>query len=133
MTSRKISRRELLSSCSGIGVGDGCDPRLDRRGARARHPIAKHCDCAAQIERALIGVLADCGDDLLRDLTIESVSPAPNASRVLVTFRPTVAVETAVVLERLGHARAKLRTEAVAAIHRRHAPDLLFRVLQPGR
>jgi hypothetical protein len=47
--------------------------------------------------------------------------------------RPTVSLKTAVVLEHLGHARAKLRIEAVAAIYRRRAPDLLFRVLESGR
>ncbi|HEY7156674.1 MAG TPA: hypothetical protein VH575_22085 [Gemmataceae bacterium] len=44
-----------------------------------------------------------------------------------------MSLKTAVVLEHLGHARAKLRIEAVAAIYRRRAPDLLFRVLESGR
>jgi ribosome-binding factor A len=78
-------------------------------------------------------VFADCADDVLRDLVIESVTPSPNASRLLVTVRPVVPLDTAVVLEHLDHARAKLRVEAVAAIHRRRAPDLLFRVLESGR
>ena len=61
------------------------------------------------------------------------VTPTPNASRLLVTVRPTVSLETALVLEHLDHARAKLRIEAVSAINRRRAPDLLFRVLESGR
>lgn len=35
MTSRKISRRELLSSCADIGTGDGRDPR-DHARAKVR-------------------------------------------------------------------------------------------------
>ncbi|MHB1422533.1 MAG: ribosome-binding factor A [Gemmataceae bacterium] len=131
MTSRKISRRELLSSCADVGAGDGCDPRLDRREGSAKVPNRKALQLCAQVARTLRGVFAECGDDVLRELTIESVTPAPNAARLLVTVRPAVPLEMAGVLERLVHARAKLRTDAVAAIHRRRAPDLLFRVLEP--
>lgn len=133
MTSRKISRREVLSSCADIGTGDGCDPRLDRREGSGKVPNRKALQLCSQVARTLMGVFADCGDCVLRDLLIESVVPAPNASRLLVTVRPVVSVETAVVLEHLAHARAKLRIEAVAAINRRRAPDLLFRVLESGR
>jgi hypothetical protein len=132
MPSRKISRRGLLSSCAELGAGDGRDPRLDRREGSGKVPNRKALQLCAQVTRTLMGVFADCGDDVLRDLFIESVIPAPNAGRLLVTVRPAVLLETAVVLEHLEHARAKLRSEAVAAIHRRRAPDLLFRVLQSG-
>lgn len=131
MGSRKLNDRELRSFCTDVGAEDGCDPRLDRREGVGKVPNRKALQLCAQVERTLAGVLADCGEDLLRDLLIESVIPAPNASRLLVTVRPAVPIEPAVVLERLEHARAKLRTEVVAAIHRRRAPDLLFRVSQP--
>jgi ribosome-binding factor A len=128
MPSRKISRRQLLASCAEVRADDGRDPRLDRREGSAKVPNRKALQLCAQVARTLMGVFADCGDDVLRDLDIESVTPAPNASRLLVTVRPLVPVETAIVRERLEHARAKLRSEAVAAIHRRRAPDLLFHV-----
>jgi hypothetical protein len=133
MPSRKISRRELLSSCAELGAGDGRDPRLDRREGSGKVPNRKALQLCAQVARTLMSVFAECADDVLRDLSIESVTPAPNAARLLVTVRPTVLRETEVVLEHLEHARAKLCTEAAAAIHRRRAPDLLFRVLQSGR
>lgn len=133
MSSRKISHRALRSSCADVGAGDGCDPRLDRREGTGKVPNRKALQLCAQVARALAGVFADCGEDLLRDLLIESVTPAPNASRLLVTVRPAVPMESPVVLARLEHARAKLRTETVAAIHRRRAPDLLFRVSQSER
>lgn len=133
MPSRKISPRELLSSCAEVGAGDGCDPRLDRREWSAKVPNRKALQLCTQVARALMGVFAECGDDALRDLLIESVTPAPNSSRLLVTVLPAAPIEPAVVLEHLERARGKLRSEAVAAIHRRRAPDLLFRVLEPGR
>jgi ribosome-binding factor A len=133
MPSRKISRRELLSSCTEVGAEDGRDPRFDRREGSGKVPNRKALQLCAQVARTLMGAFADCGDDVIRDLCIESVTPAPNASRLLVTVRPLVPLKTAVVLERLEHARAKLRMEAIAAIHRRRAPDLLFRVLEAGR
>lgn len=129
---RKISRRELLSSCSEVGAGDGRDPRFDRREGTGKVPNRKALQLCAQVTRTLMGVFAECGDDVLRDLSIESVIPAPNAGRLLVTVRPTVSIQTAVVLEHLDNARARLRTETVAAINRRKAPDLLFRVLERG-
>lgn len=133
MPFRKISRQQLLSSCVEVGAGDGHDPRLDRREGSSKVPNRKALQLCAQVARTLMAVFADCGDEVIRDLCVEAVTPAPNASRLLVTVRPLVPIETAVVLERLEHARAKLRLEAVAAIHRRRAPDLLFRVLQAER
>jgi ribosome-binding factor A len=133
MPSRKISRRELLASCAELGAGDGCDPRFDRREGSGTVPNRKALQLCAQVARTLMDVFADCGDDVLRDLLIESVTPAPNSSRLLVTVLPAVPIETSVVLAHLERARGKLRSEAVAAIHRRRAPDLLFRVLEPGQ
>lgn len=123
----------MLSSCADLGAGDGDDPRFDRREGSGKVPNRKALQLCAQVAQALMGVFAECGDDVLRDLLIESVAPAPNASRLLVTVLPAVPLDSAVVREHLEHARGKLRSEAVAAIHRRRAPDLLFRVLEPER
>lgn len=128
MPLRKIFRRELLSTCTELGTGDGCDPRFDRREGSGKVPNRKALQLCAQVARTLMTVFADCGDDVLRDLLIESVTPAPNASRLLITVLPASPIETSVVREHLERARGRLRSEVVAAIHRRRAPDLLFRV-----
>jgi ribosome-binding factor A len=133
MPSRKISRRELLSSCVELGTGDGRDPRLDPRERPGKVSNRKTLQLCAQVARTLTSVFADCGDDVLRDLLVESVTPMPNGSRLLVTVLPTTPIETSVLLEHLERARGKLRTETVAAIRRRRAPDLAFRVLELGR
>jgi len=79
-----------------------------------------------QIERALSYALADC-DDVTGSLYVQSVSPAPNAGRVLVlvaSFEPDLTA--AVVLESLERHAGKLRSEVAAAITRRKAPELAF-------
>jgi ribosome-binding factor A len=133
MPRRKISRRALLSSCAEPGAEDGRDPRLDRREGSDKVPNRKALQLCAQVARTLLSVFAECGDDVLRDLVIESVTPAPNTARLLVTVRRTVPVETEVVLHHLQRARGKLRTETVAAINRRRAPDLLFQIRESMR
>ena len=105
MPSRKISRRELQSACAELGAGDGCDPRFDRREGAAKVPNRKALQLCAQVARTLMAVFADCGDDVLRDLLIESVTPAPNTARLLVTVLPVVPLDPAVVLEHLERAR----------------------------
>ena len=130
MPRRKISRRSLLSGCAEPSSEDGLDPRLDRREASGKVPNRKALQLCAQVEQTLQAVFAECGDAVLRDLLIDSVKPAPNAARLLVTVRRTVPLEAALVLEHLHRAHGKLRTETVAALHRRRAPDLLFRVME---
>lgn len=132
MSRRKISRRSLLSGCSEPSAEDGLDPRFDRREGSNKVPNRKALQLCAQVERTLLSAFADCGDDVLRDLVIDSVAPAPNSARLLVTIRRTVPIESAVVLEHLRRAHGKLRTEAVADLNRRRAPDLLFRVVEPN-
>lgn len=130
MSSRKISRRDLLSSCAQPGPDDGRDPRLDRHGSSVKVPNRKALQLCAQVARALTSVLAECRDDVLRNLVVESVTPAPNASRLLVRVASAVALEADVVLAHLQHAHGMLRSEAATAVNRRRAPDLVFCVVE---
>jgi ribosome-binding factor A len=134
MAIRKISRRELLASCGEPGPDDGRDPRLDRPEHR---PVAnrKALQLCGQVARTLAAVFGELGDDVLRDLVVESVAPAPNAGRLLVTVSPASSADPATadrVAGRLEAARGRLRSEVAAAVHRRRAPDLAFRVVTPG-
>lgn len=128
MPSRKISRQELRSYCLHPGPDDGVDPRRDHRGGTGKIVNRKARQLCAQVAEILSGVLAESGDDILRDLLVESVLPAPNAGRLLVTVRPILVVDLSQALERLEGSRGRLRSEIAAAIHRRRTPDLLFRV-----
>jgi ribosome-binding factor A len=128
MKFRNPYRNEILSADT--APDDGLDPRYDRRGRPAGK--RKALQLCREVERTLSAVLAgECGDDLLRDLVVLSVVPAPNAGRLLVTVAlpasSGVPVEEA--LRRLLSAAGHLRNEVTAAVRRRKAPELAFRVV----
>ena len=62
-----------------------------------------------QVAEALDEALADCGDDVLQNLHVLSVTPCPDASRLLVTVmsiddRPGKTFESRTVLDHLENA-----------------------------
>ena len=130
MTIRRIPPDDLRSGCAEPGPGDGDDPRFDRRDFSARRPGRKALQLCGQVARTLSAVLAGCGDGVLRDLLVVSVTPAPNSSRLLVTLAPAPgsSADPARVSERLEGARGLLRREVAAAIHRRRVPDLTYQL-----
>jgi ribosome-binding factor A len=132
MSFRRISRKDLLSGAAEIGPGDGVDPRLDRRGLDGRELGRKTLQLCGQVARTLMSLLPCCTDDVLRDLEVIGVTPA-GAGRLLVKVgkSPSApAVSTELILDRLTRAHGWLRNEVAAAVHRRKAPDLVFRVLE---
>jgi ribosome-binding factor A len=132
MTFRKVSRKDLLAACESIGPEDGTDPRLDRRAEPAKVANRKALQLCGQVAQTLALVLSgELGDDVLRDLFVESVVPFPTSVRLLVTVcraGADPAVSDADVLRRLDRARGRLRCEIAAAVYRRKIPELLFRV-----
>ena len=133
MKSKKPSRRDILSCSSEIGPDDGVDPRTFFRKPSNWKTNRKALQLCGQIARTLSRVLAwESADELLRSLTVESVEPAPDSTRVLVTVSSSASAATqdaAQLLERLRRATGKLRTEVAASIHRKRVPELIFRVL----
>lgn len=88
-----------------------------------------------QVERTLGIVLAgQCGDNVLRDLLVQSVVPAPDSTRLLVTltFSGPASIGIGEVLSRLQRAHGLLRGEVASAIHRRKVPELTFQILDAG-
>ena len=84
--------------------------------------------------RALSGGLAgnDPDDDVLRDLAVHSVLPAPDASRLLVNLylsAPPPHAPADVIYDRLARAAGRLRSEVAAVIVRKRAPELSFHLL----
>lgn len=74
----------------------------------------------------------ECADPIVQDLLVESVTPAPDASRLLVRVHlSTLAgqVGSAEVLTRLAGVHGFLRAQVATAVHRRKAPELMFQVL----
>jgi ribosome-binding factor A len=135
----------MRSVCDDLGPDDGVDPRTESRSSwnagPVRVPNRKALQLCGQVARTLAGVFGECGDAVLRELLIESVVPAPNSSRLLVTVSmPSHVLELADeapgdracrVSKHLERAHGLLRAEVATAIHRRRTPDLLFRVVVP--
>ena len=84
-----------------------------------------------QVYRTLSVALAGCGDEVLQDLTVVSVDPAPDAGHLLVTVSAGTGTLPD-VLGRLGRAGGRLRSEVARDIVRKRAPELSFRVLPCG-
>jgi len=128
---RHVRRRFAQPLCAQLGPDDGVDPRTMSRGSHGKIANRKARQLCAQILKTLSLVLqGECNDDLLRDLLVESVVPAPDSSRLLVTVVPspaTGAVSPGPMMERLAQATGKLRAEVAGAIHRRKVPELIFR------
>ncbi len=134
MPLRKVSRKDLLAGCAEPGAGDGLDPRYDRPEESAKVPNRKALQLCGQVAETLVLVLAgETGDDVLRDLVVVSVVPAPNTSRLLVTLSPSVIALDAdldAIRRHLDAVRGRLRGEIATAIHRRRVPELTFRVVK---
>jgi ribosome-binding factor A len=105
---------------------------MSRRRFHSRPPNTdnrKALQLCRQVERTLSLSLEG---DILRDLLVQSVVPAPDSTRLLVTFAfvgddLTSSLE---VLVALKHQQAKLRRAIAAAIHRKKTPDLAFQVVR---
>lgn len=79
---------------------------------------------------ALSLALGELDDPLLEELILESVTPAPNSSRVQVLFVPSNdKVDVSAALARLEEIAGELRTEVAAEVTRKKAPELVFRIV----
>ena len=133
MNPRKISRQQLRSACDQVGPDDGLDPRFDRKpGGGNRQNPHKLQQLCAEVARTLGETLAGCANDVLRDLLVTDVLPAPSSARLVVrvTLSPGASgLDSTLVLQHLHSAAGLLRSEVAAAIRRRKAPDLVFEVV----
>jgi ribosome-binding factor A len=135
MTFRKPSKRQLLDSCAEVRDDDGVDPKLFfRKPGAGRKLNRKTLQLCSQVADALNGLLVDCGDERLQALTVVSVEPAPDASRLLVTVGstvPTANCDRQAVLDSLAKANGRLRAGVAEAITRKRAPQLVFHFAAP--
>lgn len=82
-----------------------------------------------RVEEILALAIAGCGDDPLLDVSVREVATAGGQGRLLVTVEtPGDPVET---LAALGRVQGRLRSEVASAIHRKRAPELIFRLAAP--
>jgi len=93
------------------------DPRSDR----------KTLQLCRQVQRALMLALAgECGDELLRDVSVDSVEPAGGAGHLLVLVSVPGGVPAMEILARLNDRAGKLRAIVAGSICRKRTPMLSF-------
>jgi ribosome-binding factor A len=132
----KNTRRRLRAHCGQLSEDDAVDPRDFFTPAKPRGgPDRKTLQLCSQVAETLAMVLAgEFDDELLQELQVESVTPAPNASQLAVTLRAPYLLDDARAQEirrRLDRAAGRLRCEVAAAITRRRTPKLVFHLAGP--
>ncbi len=96
-------------------------------GGRREHKDLQLC---RQVFDALSLALSEMTDPILDELILESVTPAPNGSRVQVLFVPSKdSIDVEAALARLDEVAGELRSEVAAEVNRKKAPELVFRVV----
>lgn len=130
MSSRHHHRRATAGRAVPVRPGAAA-PSASRAPARRNRNEHKSSQLCAQVALAVSDGLAQCMDDLLQSLVVESVLPAPTTSRLLVTvYSFEDGIDPRQILDRLAEVRGILRDEVAAAIHRRRVPELSFRVVE---
>jgi ribosome-binding factor A len=86
-----------------------------------------------QVFEALGLALAEIDDPLIDDLVLQAVDPAPDASRLLVSFTPARPdLDLAAAAARLEELGPELRSEVALEVNRKRAPELTFRIDVPA-
>jgi len=130
MNRKRFSKKQMQSLCGEIHSDDGVDPTEFFR--PARKPNSNHRKAQQlchQVADTLSLVLSGEFGEELRDLRVVAVTPAPDASQLLVLVAPAIAgnsVDPDAVIAKLAAVAGRLRGEVAAAITRRRAPKLLF-------
>ena len=84
--------------------------------------------CRAAQRALSLALAGECDDDVLRSLYVESVLPAPDASRLLVCVVMPRGVDASIedVLARLERVHGLLRSAVARSVTRKRAPELSF-------
>ena len=135
MTFEKRKRKELLAHCDELREDDGIDPRefFKPASTRDKHDRKTGQLCRQVLETLSLVLGSEFDDPQLHNLQVVSVTPAPNASQLLVTVSHETVDQQSVgeIHARLQRVMGRLRTEVTAAITRKRAPRLTFQVVGP--
>lgn len=134
MRRRTPSQKVLRHLCAEPDATDGINPRDESRSASRKRSDRKVRQLCGQVAETLTYVLFHAGaDPLLGKVQVVSVIPAPNAGRLLVTVGPLPgeSPDPGRLLTALERAAGRLRCEVAAAVTRKHAPRLAFRIALP--
>ena len=130
--------QEMKSLCAELRPEDGRSPvalkKAELRQQSAEHPPsqARARQYCKAVHRALeAGLSSVCGDERLKDLTIQLVEPLHTGSNLLVIVAvPPIAQQSMLELERtLKKAAGLLRSVIATEIQRKRTPHLTFSVV----
>lgn len=113
---------------------EGAVPEVDAdslfgEGTAARKAQRKERQLCRQVQEAVSEALAVLDDDVLQDVWVADVEPAPDASRLAIIVQAPRGAPLEDVAARLERVAGYLRAEVAGAITRKRAPTLTFRVL----
>ncbi len=126
MKHKHVAKNRYAAFVSGVDPDDFAPQPY---GSRQRRPDRKTLQLCSQVADTLNLVLpGDEGDDVLGELQVISVVPAPDAGQLLVVVAPMLSngPSEGAVNARLAESARRLREEVAASITRRKAPKLLF-------
>lgn len=128
----RLSQMQAL--CTNLHPDDGVDPRdfFREKGTRKPNHRKAHQLCAQVAETLCLILAGDGFDEVLSDLRVISVTPAPDTSQLLVIVGPATTnrlPDGSEVAAHLHAAAGRLRADVTAAITRRRAPKLIFHYL----
>ena len=134
MPSNKRGRRPTPPSdvAAESGPDDGIDPKLLFRAPPRRDDRHVRRLCSQVRETLTYALAGSCRDEVLQSLHVSDVEPAPDATRLAVTLVAPDPAQVETARARLALVAALLRSEVAASIHRRRAPELVFRVVPAG-
>lgn len=105
------------------------DPRRFFGGADGRREDDRKLkQLCRQAERAAAAALADCADEALAGAFVCDAAPAPDARRLAITVEVRPADDVDAVHAALGRVASRVRAHIAAAVHRKRAPEIAFRV-----
>lgn len=135
MPNRKRDRDSLRAVCEQLFPDDGVNPKDQKRGElrKVSKPDRKLFQLCRQVARAVeLGIGGLPQADALIGVTVHCVTPAPNASRLMVTAEVTDESQRLVAKSALDAYSGRLRADVASAITRKRAPELVFNVICKG-
>ncbi len=130
MSRSRKKNDEMTDLAADLGHEDGGDPKEfhAKPWNAPKQASRKGQQLCAQVKDALQGALGECADEVLRDLTLLGVEPAPHTGRLRVLLAAGEADPHAAT-EALHRASGFLRAAVAAAVSRRYTPELVFEVI----
>jgi ribosome-binding factor A len=132
MSRRRQTGDEFAHLAGDTGPEDGGDPKQvhARPWNAPKQAGRKAQQLCRQARDALHGALAACGDAAVQAAAVLAVEPAPHTGRLRVLVGAPADVGRAAVEAALARAAGYLRADVASAINRRHAPELVFEVIE---